>query len=183
MVKIPKADVGKKLIFLNSKGKFVKESERYQKATRVLRKYRRKWVEIYHRDEPISPKTLANLVPRDEFESLAANYGNPVGITTKAKKYVAWSLANRLDKNEVRGLRGHTAKVSMKVRDGKRQRTITFYHRFRRKGSYAYSVFKAMNQALGSEGLYFYNRLGSKLLPDRVGRKIHLEGLEVAIEL
>ncbi len=183
MVKIPKADKGKKLMFFGKNGKLVKESERYQKATKVMRKFRRKWVPIYERDTPITPKTLADLVPRDEFEALAANYGEPKSITTKAKKYVAWSLANKLDKNEVRGLRGHTAKVSMKIRDGKRLRVVTFYHRFRRKGSFAYSVFKAMNTAIGAEGLHLYNRLGSKLLPDRKGKKAHLEGLDVSIEL
>lgn len=183
MVKIPPAEKGRRLMFFGAGGRMVPESRRYQDATLVKRKFRGKWHTIYEQDEPITPKVLADLVPRDEFEALAPNYADPVRLETRAKKYTAWSLANHLDNNKVRGLRGHTAKVDMLLRDGKRLRKVSFYHRFRRKGSFAYGVFLAMNKAIGNEGMHLYNRLGSKLLPDRKGRKVRLIGLDVAIEL
>ncbi len=183
MVKIPKAASGRKVLFFDKKGKFVAESERYQKATRVLRLYRRKFVEIYNRDKPITPTTLANLINRDEFEALAPNFAAPVVVTTNAKKFTAWSIAEKLSNNAVRGLRGKAAKVTLNLRDGDRLRKVTLYHRFRKKGPNSVSLFKAMNHAIGQEGYHLYNRLGSKLLPDRKGQKIHLQSVEISIEL
>lgn len=181
MVKIPKdTRKGRKVIFRDDKGRFVAESERYQRATSVQKLFRGKYETIVDHKK-VTPRLLADLLTRDEFESMAANYSPPITLETKAKKYSAWDLANVAE--GVRGLRGHMTKVTMNLQDGDRLRKVTFFHKVSRKGKFSYQLFRHMNSAIGNEKLFLYNRIGSKLLPDRKGKQVHLKSIEISKEL
>ncbi len=129
----------------------------------------------------VTPKSLVDLLPRDTFESLAPNYAAPVEVAPQAKKYTAWDAAGKAQ--NLRGIRGHMVKVEMLIRDGKQTKKIGFYTKIRRKGAFQYSLFRSMNRALANEKTYLYNRIGSKLLPDRKGKKVHLVSIAISKEL
>lgn len=181
MVKIPQA-AKSKIRFRDEHGRFVKQEERYQKAVKVEKLFRGKWETIAEGKKVITPKRLVDILNRNEFESLAPNYSSPTTIKPTARKYTAWDAANKI--GGLRGIKGHMMKVTMNIRDGDRLRKISFYRRVSRKKKYSpYGMFRQMNQALGNEKLYLYNRIGSKLLPDRKGKSVHLESIEVSKEL
>lgn len=182
MVKIPKDKRrGRKVIFRDIHGRFVKESERYQKAVSVQRLFRGHYVTVTEGREKITPKRLVELLPQNEFESLPANYSDEKFLKTTAKKYTAWDLANKLE--HVRGLRGKVLKIEMQLMDGDRLRRVTFYRKMRKRGKTAYGFFRQMNEAIGNEKMFLYNRVQSKLFPDRRGRQVNLTGLKYSIEL
>lgn len=167
-------------MFLGPNGRMVPESRRYQDASRVLRLFRGKWHEIINDGKvkgKITPKRLVDLVPRHEFEALAANYTDPVTLSPRSKVFRAWELANRL--GSVRGIRGHTVRITLRVQDGKRIRLVSFFRKVKPKGDFSYGFFKQMNNAIGMEGGYLYNRIEGKLLRDRIGRKMHLISMDV----
>lgn len=184
MVKIPKDKRrGRKVEFRDENGRYVAESRRYQEATSMYRKYRGKMVRVWEssKGKRLRPKDLADLLPRDEFEALAANYGDAKTIVPKDKHFTAWDLSNQM--NRVRGLRGHMVKVIMILKDGAQTKRVTFYRKAKRKGSMAYGFFKQANAAIGNAGGYLYNKIKNKLFPDRKGRKVKLLGWELAVEL
>lgn len=181
MVKIPKdRRKGQKVIFRDDRGRFVSPKERYQKATTVQRLFRGKYHTVIEKRK-VTPKLLVSVINQDEFEDLPANYADDKPVESKAQKYRAWDLAGKLEKQ--RGVRGKVLRVTMNIMDGKRMREVTFFHRIRRRGPMQYSIFKAMNEAIKNEGGYLYNRIGSKLLPDRKGKHFHLAGIRYAVEL
>jgi hypothetical protein len=181
MVKVPKLKAGRRVIFRDAKGRFVPESERYQRATSVQRLYRGSWVTITEGGKRITPRRLAQLLPRDEFEMLAPNYSDPVSFRPAARKYTAWDVAGQISR--ARGVRGTVLRVELHLRDGRRLRKITFYRRTRRKGSLHIPVFLAINEAIGNNKMNLYNRIGSKLFPDRKGRTVRLVQVLVSKEL
>lgn len=182
MARIPKDKrKGRRVIFRDARGRFVKESERYQKAVSVQRLFRGKYVTVTEGKRRLTPKRLAELINQDEFEALPANYSDAVNIETKARKYTAWDLANRLEKT--RGLRGKVLRVTMVLQDGSRTRRVTFFRKMKQRGAAAYGFFRQMNEAIGNEKMYLYNRIMSKLFPDRRGKQVNLKRLEVSVEL
>lgn len=182
MVKIPKDKrKGRKVLFRDASGRFVRAAERYQKAVTVQRLFRGKYVTVTEGKTRITPKRLVNLLTQDEFESLPANYSSEKMIQTTAKKYTAWDLANKLERE--RGVRGKVLRVTMMVKDGERMRRITFFRKMKRKGKAAYGFFRQMNEAIGNERMYLYNRISSKLFPDRKGKQVNLIGIKYSVEL
>jgi hypothetical protein len=173
---------GLRVIFRGPDGRFVSQSARYQKATTVQRRFRKKWETVAHTpDSVITPKRLADLLPRDEFEQLRPNYSDPVAVRPAVRKYTAWDVAGQAQ--SIRGLRGHTCTFTLNLRDGDRLRKVVFYRRIRRRGNFQIPLFLAMNEAIGNEKMFLYNKVGSKLLPDRKGRKVHLDSIEISKEL
>lgn len=181
MVKIPKKPRGRKVVFRDALGRFVAEKERYQKAVMVQRVIKGKYITVTEGKTRVTPKRLVELVPQDEFEALPAAYKDPEAIMTKAKKYTAWDLSTKMEK--IRGIRGKMLKVTMMIRDGDRMKEISFFRRVKRRGNFAYGFFRAMNEAIGNEGGYLYNRVASKIFPDRRGRQVNLIGIKYSVEL
>lgn len=149
----------------------------------MYRQYRGKMVEVWRsrKGKRLSPKALADLLPRPEFESLAANYSDEKIIEPKDKHFTAWDLSTQV--NRMRRIRGKMLRVTMTIRDGKQQREVTFYRKVKRKGPISYGFFRQANSAIGNDGGYLYNRIGSKLFPDRKGRKVKLINWKVAVEM
>lgn len=149
----------------------------------MYRKFRGKFVEVWasEKGKKLTPKNLADLLPRPEFEALAPNYGPERRIEPKDKRFTAWDLSQQV--NKLRGVRGHTVKVTMTIKDGKQFKHITFYRRAKRKGDLTYGFFRQANAAVGNDGAYLYNRIGSKLFPDRKGRKVKLVSYDVSVEM
>lgn len=184
MVKIPRDPRrGRKVVFRDARGRFVAESERYQRATTMQRQFRGRWVTVVKGTKVLTPRRIAELLPRDEFEALAPNYGPVREVRPEVRKYTAWNVAEQVQRGAVRGVRGRVIKVTMKLLDGKRMRKVPFYYRVRRKGNFAYGLFKEMNAAIGNQALFLYDRVGSKLLPDRKGRKVRLTGVDIQVEM
>ena len=181
------------VVFRDTLGRFVAQAERYQKAVSAQRYYRttikRGYELIYETilpniGKPITPKRLVDLLPQDEFENLNPSYGKAKVFVPhpKVRKYTAWDLAHQAE-SQPRGMRGRLVKVTMNLKDGRATRKINFYTRIRRKGPFAIGLFLSMNKALLNEGMFLYNRVGSKLLPDRKGKKVHLQSMEIQSEL
>jgi len=181
MVKVPKDQrIGRRVVFRDRRGRFVAESERYQRATRVYRQFRGKYHEVWT-GKQLTPKKLANLLPRPEFEELAPNFSAERTLVPRNKHFTAWDLSQQV--NRLRGLRGHMVRVTMVLRDGKQARKITFFRRAKRKGNMAYGFFRQANVAIGMEGGYLYNRIGSKFFPDRKGKRVRLVSFNVSTEM
>lgn len=184
MVKIPRDPRrGRRVVFRDAKGRFVAESERYQRATSMQRQFRGKWVTVVKGTRVLTPRRIAELLNRDEFEALAPNYGPVRTVKPQVKKYTAWDVSQLIQGGAVRGIRGRVIKVTMNLRDGKRLRRVSFFYRVRRKGNFAYGLFKEMNAAIGNQAMFLYDRVGSKLLPDRKGRQVRLQSVDVQAEM
>lgn len=169
-----------RIIFRDSKGRFVSPRERYQKASTVqVRRLVRGKLNYYTvvEHEKFDAEMLAVVLRQDEFESLPPTY-EPFKAYIPKGKYAAWEASGQIDKTK--GLRGSLVRVTMQVQDGKRTRMISFMHRITRKHNQQAAMFYHMNEVLGNNNMYLYNKFRNKLLTDRVGRQVRLTA--VALE-
>lgn len=171
----------KRVLFFDANGKFVSPVDRYKKAVKVMRYVRGKYREVTEGEKVITPRRLVDLLTQDEFEHLPATFGSPRDVKPTARKYIAWDLSQKAVK--VRGLRGKAVRVTMTIKDGKATRIVSFIHQFRHKGARPYGLFKHMNEAIGNIGGFLYNRIRSKLLSDRKGRQMRLQGIRLEPEM
>lgn len=175
---MPKRKV--KIMFKDEYGRFVSDKDRYTKA--VMVQARRKGYTFDLIDTrvmegvKITPQTLINVLNRDEFESLSEALV-PFKEYRSKKKYAAWDVAEQVDKTK--GIRRQTLKYTVEVKDGKRTRFVSFYHRVNRNSSASYQIFRRINQELGLESMFLYDRVGSKILADRTGKKVTLGKVKV----
>lgn len=171
MAKRPKTRV----VFRDGNGKFVKASDRYRKAAIVQAVRKGHVFDLIDtritKGVKITPSTLVNVLTRDEFESLDEALV-PFKVYTSKKKYAAWDVSEQVD--QTKGIRRKTLKYTVEVIDGKRKRFISFYHRVNRNTSASYQIFRRINQEIGLEGMFLYDRIGGKILADRTGKKIKL---------
>jgi len=170
-----------RVLFRDAKGRYVSASHRYTKAV-VVEAIRRghsfDLVDTSLTGGKITPQVLAQVLTKTEFESLDEALSPFKTFTTK-KKYAAWDICEQVDKTK--GARRKTLKYTMEVMDGKRMKKVSFYHIIKRNGKSSYGLFRRMNQELGLEGMYTYDKVGSKILADRKGKKITLKRVVVEV--
>jgi len=169
----------KRVLFFDSKGKFVSPKARYDGGiARVMVSRGRRYVEVYKKAKAdLTPAQLANVTTRQEFESLPESYIFLGEIKTKSK-YQVWDLANKLD--AMKGVRRKLLKIDVMVQDGKRLKIIPMYHIIKANKKSSYHLFRRINDLLGANNYYTYDRVGSKLLSDRRGKKISIKGLRIS---
>ncbi len=157
------------------------QDRRYQDAVVMERIVRGKTYKVTEGEKVLTPKRIASLLPRDEFEALKPNFTVPVRFRPKAKKFTAWNVAGQIQK--MRGIRGHTIRVTLNLLQGRQLRQLTFYRRVRRKGAVQGGLFHQMQEALQLAKVYLYNRIGNRIFPERRGRKVRLHSADVAVEM
>lgn len=136
-----------KVIFKDGLGRFVKAEDRYKKASTVLVRRRGKYVPVIE-DSVITPKNLAQVTTRPEFESLppAFKHIKRIEAATGAKvKNKTWDMAQKIAK--VRGVRDKLVKVTVKFKKGRRGRTVTFYHKIPSKKKSEYMLYRQLKEA------------------------------------
>jgi hypothetical protein len=119
---------------------------------------------------------LAMTMTRDEFEMLPEALAKTREYKS-SKKYKAWDIAEQIDKSK--GLRRKLLKIELELLDGKSRKKTSFYHVITSNKSRSYQIFVRINEAIGLEGGYLYNRVGTKLL-DRKGKKVKLDRVTVS---
>lgn len=166
---------GLKIIFRDELGRFLPYSARYEKDVKLIQ-VRRHGYYVDLAERPLPPQDLADLLSRPEFESLPEAL-KLVDTFESKSRYKAWDIAEQIDR--ARGIRRKTLKMTMTMRDGERLREVTFYHTLRRNAVSSYELFRRINNEVGFEGAYLYQRVGSKILADRRGRKVSLVNIKV----
>jgi len=168
--------MSRRIILRDSKGRFLPASERYKgKVKTVQVKRRDKYVTVVEQGK-VTPETLAEVTTREEFESLSEALGRRFHFETK-RKYRAWHISEQIDKTK--GLRRKLLKITLNLRDGKRLRPVAFYHEITANQKRSYQLFQRINNAVGMEGAYLYDRIGGKIIADRKGKKMTLESVDV----
>lgn len=169
----------KRVLFFDSKGKFVSARSRYDGVvSRVMVSRGRRYVEVFSKTKTdLTPQQLANVTTRQEFESLPESYMFKAELKPKGK-YQVWDLANQLD--QMKGIRRKLMKVDVMVQDGKRLKVIPMYHIIKSNKKSSYHLFRRMNDVLGANNLFTYDRIGSKVLADRRGKKVSIKGIRIS---
>lgn len=164
-----------RVVIRNKLGQFMPLAKRYEADVAMIQVVRHKrYTTVAER--PLPPQDLANVLSQPEFESLPEAV-KPIKSYTSGKKYKAWDIAEQID--ATRGLRRKDLKLTVRVMDGDRQRKVVIYHKIKRNTKSSYALFRRINQELGLEGFYIYNRVGQKILADRTGKQVHLLEIEV----
>lgn len=170
-----------RLIFLDSKGRLVRDDERYSKKVKYVEAYRRgRYVRIIE-DGGVTPEKLVDLVTREEFESLPETYGNAIIRGTRARKYKAWDLAGKVVKE--RGMRGKSLRLTFRFKDGKRIKKLTLFFQPKKYSTNAQNqtaLWSAITRTLGVENKAEYDKVRSRFLEDRKGTtKITLQDVTI----
>lgn len=165
-----------RVVFRNKLGRFISGTQRYTKDVAMVQVVRnREYIIISERMLP--PDSLVDVLSQREFESLPEALVDR-GFFESGKKYKAWDIANQIDTSK--RMRRKNLKFTVVIKEGNRQRQISFYHNIKRNAESSYSIFRRINQEVGIEGYYFYKETpGGKILTDRVGKKVHLVGIRV----
>jgi hypothetical protein len=164
-----------RVIFRDKDGRFIPQSDRYTKRVAKIQVVRNRKVRDIA-SGPLSSKDLAQVLSQREFESLT-EATKLVKTFSSKKKYKAWDIASQIDKTK--GLRRQNLKLTVMVNDGGRQKKFTFYHNIKRNSKSNYQIFRRINQEIGLEGMFLYDRVGGKFLSDRTGKKVSLLGIKV----
>lgn len=168
------------LLFKGYDGRFIKHSERYTDKVASAWAYRSgRYVDLFHPEytgKLIKPEDLMIVLRRDEFERLPEAV-RPIASFKPKSRYQVWNLSEQIDKTK--GMRRKLIKLTIRVRDGRRLRKVTMYTKVKGNQKRSYQIFKQVNDALGAEGFFTYDRVGTKLLADRRGKKISIEGIDV----
>lgn len=164
-----------RIVFRDKRGRFLPQTDRYEPEVSMIQVQRKgEWITLAERSLP--PDELATVLNQREFESLPEALSE-VDTYTSTSKYKAWDIAEQIDKTK--GIRRKDLKYTITLQDGKRRRQISFYHRVKRNTSGSYGIFQRINQEIGLEGLFLYDRAGGKILADRKGRKVRLVNIKV----
>ena len=132
------------------------------------------WHDLAERMLP--PDFLAQVLTQPEFESLPEAL-EKVKDYASSKKYKAWDISEQID--VTKRIRRKDLKFTVELLDGRRKKTVTFYHKIKRNTSSSYSIFRRINQEIGLEGYFLYDRVAGKVLADRTGKQVHLVGIKV----
>jgi len=128
-------------------------------------------------ERPLPPESLADVLSQPEFESLpeALKFRK---LFESRKKYKAWDIADQID--QTKAVRRKNLKFTIVLQDGRQKREVQFYHQIKRNAQSSYSIFRRINEEIGLEGYYLYNKTpGGKILADRTGRQVHLVGIKM----
>ena len=160
-----------RVIFRDSSGKFLPQAERFTKKVAMIQVVRNKrYVTVA--EESLASKDLTQVLSQREYESLS-EATTLVKDFTSGKKYKAWDIASQID--ETKGIRRQDLKVTIVVNDGGRQKSFSFYHQVKRNTASSYQLFRRINQEIGLERMFLYDKTpGGRLLPDRTGKQVKL---------
>ena len=161
-----------RIIFRDERGRFVSATRRYEKGLvrSVGVRRRNRYVEVI--TGPVTPEKLADVTSRQEFESLPPAFSKMAEYKSTTK-YKAWDIAGKIDKTK--RIRRKLIRVTMELKSGERKRSVSFYTRINRNQSASYNIFQRMNEALGLENMYLYDKTPSgKLIEGRKGEKVRL---------
>lgn len=165
-----------RVLLFDAKGRFLSDRDRYtSRLARVMIKRGGRYVTVAKDSQ--TPSTLASVLSRTEFDSLAEAV-SPIRTFKTRKKYAAWDLASQIDK--IKGIRRKLLKFDIVVRDGDRKRVVSFYNVVKSNRERNFQIWKRINEALGASGYYTYDRVGSKILADRKGKKIKIESIALS---
>lgn len=139
----------RRVIFKDGLGRFVAAEDRYKKATTVMVRRGKKYVKVIE-DSEVTPKKLAIVTTRQEFESLPPAFKHIKQIkpaaTTKKTKNKTWDIARDITK--IRGVRDKLIKVTVRYKKGRRSRTVSFYHKISARKKSDYTLFKHLKEAV-----------------------------------
>ena len=164
------------VIFRDLRGRFLPHSHRYREdEVAMIQAWRSgRYVDLAFK--AVKPSTLVDILSRPEFESLK-EATTPIKEVTSRSKYAAWDVASKIDK--IKGIRRKDLKLTVVVDDGGRTRKVAIYHKIKRNSQSNYRIFQRINEELGFAGLFLYDKVGSKLLSDRKGRRVRLKSIIV----
>lgn len=170
------------IMVYDKKGRLLPWNKLYSSKVKLVKVFRgtkyHTFFEPTKKMPTLTPKWAAEFLTPDEFDRLP-EFTKPIKDYSSKKKYQAWDVAGQIDKT--RGLRRKLLKITMTVKTGGGQfRKISTYTKIKASQKRSYQVFAAMNQAIGAAGFFLYNRVGGKLLAERVGRKVKL--MKVLVE-
>jgi hypothetical protein len=164
-----------RVIFRDIKGRFMNPRDRYKSEVAMVQVVRnREYMIVSERMLP--PDSLVNVLNQREFESLPEALVQKKFYQTK-KKYAAWDIAEQIDRTKK--IRRKDLKLTVELQDGKQKRKVVFYHRIKRNNPSSYHLFRRINQEIGLEGFFLYNKAGGKVLADRTGKQVKLIGINV----
>lgn len=153
-------------------GKFVPAEDRFSgKVKAVEAKRRGRWVYLIE-DGDVSPKTLAVVLNRREFEDIPAAY-DVIGEFKPHSKYQAWNVAEQID--NTRGVRRKLLRVKVVVDVGGKKKQVQFYQKINKNQKSSFRIFQRINETLGAEGLYTYKTINGKMITERKGKKVTID--------
>jgi hypothetical protein len=170
-----------RVVFRDKIGRFLARSERYKpEKVGMIQAIRPSFGELVWftlAERAMSPEDLPNVLSQPEFESLPEALVDIKEYSSK-KKYKAWDIAEQIDLTK--RVRRKDLKFTVSLMAGRRKKTVTFYHKIKRNTKSSYALFRRINQEIGLEGYFLYDRTPSgKVLADRTGRQVHLLGIKV----
>jgi hypothetical protein len=160
--------------FRGKDGRFVPAEERFTQAKTVEAFRRGRWVTLIEEKKGhISPKDLAIVLNRKEFENIAPAY-DPVVTVKPRSKYQAWNIAEQIDKT--RGVRRKLLRVKITIQDSKgKQKQVQFYQKINKNQKSSARIYHRINEVLGAEGYYTYKTgRGGGIIGERKGRKVKI---------
>lgn len=166
-----------RVYFRNAKGQFVPERKRYTKVVKSVQAKRGGEYVTIIKDRTPTPTMLADLLNQREFEQLPEALVKIKDYTPKGK-YSAWNIAEQIDKTK--RVRRKNLKVTLRVLDGNRLKTIEFYHHIKSNQPSSYSIFRRINAEIGIEGYNLYSVVRGKHIADRKGKQVKL--VDVLVE-
>jgi hypothetical protein len=159
-----------RVIFRGDRGRFISPKDRYTEKVKAVQVFRGgEYVTVAARTLP--PRELADLLNQREFEALPEALHKLKDFKPHSK-YAAWNIAEQIDKTK--GIRRKNVKYTMKIQDGRRLKTLTFYHHVKRNSSSSYALFRRINDEVGFAGFNFYDMIGGKHMADRKGKQVKL---------
>ena len=164
-----------KVVFRNKKGQFIPARDRYTADVAMVQVVRRREY-IIVAERRLKPDELVNVLNQREFETLPEALVEMKTYTSRSK-YKAWDIAEQVDKTP--RVRRKNLKYTLTMLDGNRRREISFYHNIKRNTQSSYSLFRRINQEIGLEGMFLYDRVGGKMLADRRGKQVKLVNIKV----
>jgi len=123
-----------------------------------------------------SPDELVQVLNQREFESLPEALAK-VKTYTSTSKYQAWNIAEQIDKTK--GTRRKNLKITLVLDDGGRERKLELYHQIKTNKASSYQIFRRINQEVGLEGFFLYDKVGGKILADRRGTQVTIKSVRV----
>lgn len=164
-----------KVVFRDERGRFMPHAKRFDKHIAMVQAVRNGYYTILA-ERGLGARDLAQVLSQREFESLG-EATVPVKLFTSGKKYRAWDIAEQIDKTKK--IRRQDLKFTVMIDDGGRKKAFTFYHQIKRNSKSSYQLFRRINQEIGLEGMFLYDRVGGKIMSDRTGKQVKLLGIQV----
>ena len=164
--------------FRGTNGRFVRGEDRFTKQVKSVDVFRRgRWVTVID-ESGFTPKDLAQVLNRKEFEEIPAAY-EPIQEYKPRSKYQAWNIAEQIDKT--RGVRRKLLRVKVVVRVGKKKKTLQFYQKINKNQKSSARIYHRINEALGAEGFYTYKgHPAGGIIGERKGKKVAI--IKVTVE-